>query len=91
LHWNRDSFANDYVSDINKEYQFESMKLGNINTSLNSSFKISLINDDNACIHAWFKRLLLECMMLDWLEPELVFEIFIFECFRFIMNSLKEY
>jgi hypothetical protein len=64
---------------------------GKINTSLNSSFKISFINDDNACIHNWVKRLLSECMMLGWLEPELVFDILIFDCFRFIWNSLKEY
>jgi hypothetical protein len=25
LHWNLDSFANGYVSEINKEYQLESM------------------------------------------------------------------
>jgi hypothetical protein len=52
LHCDLDSIANGYVSEINKEYQLESMKQGAINTSMSSTFKILFSTDvSNNWIH----------------------------------------
>jgi hypothetical protein len=66
LHRNPDSIANDYITEIIKEYQLDNLARSNINTGASSSFRIRFTNDGYISIHIWCKRLLLKYVMLYW-------------------------
>jgi hypothetical protein len=77
LSWNRSSTANGFVWEMItesdkqhknsvREYTIESMKVSDvINMSSKTGFNIKFTSDSNAGVQNWFKRFVLEYVMLD--------------------------
>jgi hypothetical protein len=80
FHWNLSSAWNGFLCEIVadnendkqhknlvKQHILESMKWSDVMSNKNG-FNIRFTNDGNVCIHIWFKRFLLDYVMLYWLE-----------------------